>query len=68
MDVSFWLVVLLVVLAATAPRYGADSRGAARIGEPDPPYRPRHTPAGDLAALRRLLARWLTGPAPTDRG
>jgi len=65
MSFAIWILALFLVLAITAPRYGADSRGAGgRFGDPDPPPRRRFSPAADLAAIRARLS----GRTPTARG
>ena len=65
MDTSLWLLLVLLVIALAAPRYGVDSRDGSlwnrRFGPPDPlppmTSRRRSTPAADLAALGRCVRR-----------
>jgi hypothetical protein len=65
MAFSLTILALFLLLALAAPRYGADSRGGGgRFDEPDPPPRPRFTPAADLATLRA----WFSARTPTARG
>lgn len=59
---TVWVIlVLLVVVAVAAPRYGADTRTGdswTAGGGDRPGPRHRHTVRGDLAAMRGALSRF----------